>query len=187
MIQSYEKALDREQWCQEAQKLLAELKSFVPSRKNIRPRLVLTGAPIIWPNFKPLNLIEECGAEVIADTLCTGVQSAYDPVVVDEKGVNALLRAMAQRYIFGSACPCFISSATKTSRVLDLVDEFNADGVIHYGLRLCQLFDIETYKLSMLLKSRKIPFTAMRTDYSLEDTEQLRVRLEAFLETIEDR
>jgi benzoyl-CoA reductase/2-hydroxyglutaryl-CoA dehydratase subunit BcrC/BadD/HgdB len=123
---------------------------------------------------------------VVADTLCTGAQALFDPVVFSERSRGALMRALAQRYVFGSPCPCFISQGTRISRVLDLVEELGADGVINYSLRLCQLFDIEAYRLSRVMRERKVPFMIMRTDYSLEDTEQLRVRLEAFLETIDE-
>lgn len=44
---------------------------------------------------------------------------------------------------------------------------------------------IETYRLEKHLKKNKIPFMNIRTDYSLEDTEQMRVRIEAFIETLE--
>ena len=43
---------------------------------------------------------------------------------------------------------------------------------------------MEAYRLSRVLKAERIPFMNLRTDYSLEDTEQLRVRLEAFFETV---
>lgn len=186
VIQASNATADLEGWLDEAETLLAEVRAYEPVRERIRPRLILTGAPAIWPNFKPLNLIEECGADVVGDTLCTGGQAFFDAAVPDERSRSALLRALVQRDIFGSACPCFISSATRLSRVLDLVGQNRADGVVHYGLRLCQLFDMEVYRLSAALKERGIPFMNMRTDYSLEDTEQLRVRLEAFLETIEE-
>ena len=184
VIQAAFTPVDPEEWLAQAQRVLEEVEGFAPTRKRLRHRMVLTGAPLIWPNFKMLNLIEESGADVVADTLCTGFQSLYDPVVTDEKGRRALMRALAQRYVFASACPCFISQATRISRVLELVEEFRADGVINYGLRLCQLFDMEAYRLSQVLRARGIPFANIRTDYSLEDTEQLRVRLEAFLETV---
>lgn len=184
ILQSATLGAEPAEWRREAEAALGEVEAFRPGRRRNRARMVLTGAPILWPNFKPLNLIEESGADVVADTLCTGAQSFFDPVVMDEKSRGALMRALAQRYLFASPCPCFISQGTRLSRVLELVEQFRADGVIHYGLRLCQLFDMETYRLSRVLKSRRIPFMALRTDYSLEDTEQLRVRLEAFLETV---
>ncbi len=184
VLQSSFAAVDLGEWLRQAEKVLAGVRSFEASRRRLRPRLVLTGAPIIWPNFKALNLIEESGADVVADTLCSGAQSVFDPVLFDEKSRGALLRALAQRYVFASPCPCFISQGTRLSRVLDLVDELDADGVVNYSLRLCQLFDMEAYRLSRIMRERKVPFMIMRTDYSLEDTEQLRVRLEAFLETL---
>ena len=176
-----------EDWLVRARQVLGEVAAYTPPRPRMRPRMVLTGAPMIWPNFKVLNLIEESGADVVADTLCSGAQSCFDPVVADERGRSALFRALAQRYVFASACPCFVSQATRLSRVLELVETCRADGVVNHSLRLCQLFDMETYRLSRVMKARKIPFMNVRTDYSLEDTEQLRVRLEAFLETVGDR
>jgi benzoyl-CoA reductase/2-hydroxyglutaryl-CoA dehydratase subunit BcrC/BadD/HgdB len=181
---SFAATTDPEEWLARAGAVLEHVERFDASRPRIRPRLVLTGAPIIWPNFKPLNLLEESGADVVADTLCSGAQALFDPVVFSEKSRSALMRALAARYVFGSPCPCFISQGTRLSRVLDLVKELKADGVVNYSLRLCQLFDIEAYRLSRVLKQRRVPFMIMRTDYSLEDTEQLRVRLEAFLETL---
>ncbi len=187
ILQSSALGADLAEWAEQAQGALAEAEAYRPARRRIRARMVLTGAPILWPNFKPLNLIEESGADVVADTLCTGAQSFFDPVVTEEKSRGALMRALAARYLFASPCPCFISQGTRLSRVLELVEQFHADGVIHYGLRLCQLFDMESYRLSRVLKGKKIPFMNLRTDYSLEDTEQLRVRLEAFLETVGER
>jgi benzoyl-CoA reductase/2-hydroxyglutaryl-CoA dehydratase subunit BcrC/BadD/HgdB len=184
IVQSGFVLTEPEEWIRRTEAVLEDVRTFAPTRERLRPRLVLTGAPIIWPNFKPLNLIEECGADVVADTLCSGVQSLYDPVVVDERGRAALLRALAQRYFFAAPCPCFVSSAKRLNRVLELAERHRADGVVHYGLRLCQLFDMEVPRLSAVLKERRIPFMSLRTDYSLEDTEQLRVRLEAFLETL---
>jgi len=184
IIQASFAGADLTEWLHETTRVISEVEAAGPSHTHQRTPLILTGAPIFWPNFKPLNLIEECGADVVADTLCTGAQSCFDPVVCDEHSWSALWRALAQRYIFASPCPCFISQATRLSRILDLVAEFKAEGVVNYGLRLCPLFDMEVYRLSRILKERRIPFANMRTDYSLEDTEQLRVRLEAFLETV---
>ena len=185
VIQASFAGVDLHDWCAEAEKVLVEARAFTPERPRRRHRVVLTGAPMIWPNFKVLNLLEECGADVVADTLCTGAQSCFDPVVIDETGRKSLFRALALRYIFASPCPCFVSQGTRLSRVLELAATHRAAGVVNYGLRLCQLFDLESYRLAQVLKAKQLPFLNLRTDYSLEDTEQLRIRLEAFLETLE--
>ncbi|MHC4606761.1 MAG: 2-hydroxyacyl-CoA dehydratase subunit D [Planctomycetota bacterium] len=175
---------DLDAWNRETRKVVEELEKAEPPRKSLRPRLVLSGAPIVWPNYKALNLLEECGADVVADTICTGAQSCVDPVVVDERNTKALLRALAGRYVYATICPCFISQETRMNRILELHEDGKAQGVVNYSLRLCQLFDVENYRIGRVLKERGIPFLNLRTDYSLEDTEQLRVRIEAFLETL---
>ncbi|MFC1484924.1 2-hydroxyacyl-CoA dehydratase subunit D [bacterium] len=171
-------------WIKETEKVIQELENFKIKHKSLKPKLILTGAPIVWPNFKILNILEESGAEIIADTICSGLQSSFDPVILDEYGKTAILRALTNRYIYAAICPCFISQTTRINRILDLVEETNADGVINYSLRLCQLFDMENYRIEKILKKNKISYINIRTDYSLEDTEQLRVRIEAFLETL---
>jgi benzoyl-CoA reductase/2-hydroxyglutaryl-CoA dehydratase subunit BcrC/BadD/HgdB len=171
-------------WLEAAERLLVDVEAYTPERRSLRPRLLLTGAPMVWPNFKVLNLLEECGADVVADTLCTGVESCLEPAVTDETSFDALLRALASRSIFGAICPCFTTQTTRINRVLDLREQAKADGVVNYSLRLCQPFDLESYRLERVLKDRRFPVMNLRTDYSLEDTEQLRVRLEAFLETL---
>jgi benzoyl-CoA reductase/2-hydroxyglutaryl-CoA dehydratase subunit BcrC/BadD/HgdB len=185
MIQSsLFRPVDLQEWLEETMKVKEQIISYEPERKSLRPLLILTGAPMVWPNYKVLNILEESGADIVADTLCTGAQSCFDPVVMDEHGKRPLLRALVNRYVFASVCPCFISQTTRINRILDLVDEGKADGVVNYSLRLCQLFDVESYRIERTLKAQKTPYMTIRTDYSLEDTEQLRIRIEAFLETL---
>jgi len=185
IIQSSFAAVNIQDWLKQTSYVLEEIKAYKPLRKRMRRRLILTGAPVIWPNFKLLNLIEECGADIVGDTLCSGAQSMWDPVVIDEKSTKSLLRALALKHIFSAVCPCFISQGKRLNRILELIEERKADGVVQHGLRLCQLFDIETYRITRVLREKGVPFINLRTDYSFEDTEQLRVRFEAFLETLE--
>jgi len=173
-----------DEWLLETEKVIDQIRSFQPERTSLHPRLILTGAPMVWPNFKLLNLVQESGADIVADTLCTGGQSCFDPVVLDELGKKALLHALTNRYVFASICPCFISQTTRMNRIIDLFKTAGAEGVINYSLRLCQLFDMENFRIVNTLKNLKIPYLNIRSDYSLEDTEQLRVRIEAFLETL---
>ncbi|MDX9702344.1 MAG: 2-hydroxyacyl-CoA dehydratase family protein [Candidatus Auribacterota bacterium] len=176
--------VDLEEWIEQTRQVCKQIQDYSPARKSLRPRIVLTGAPIIWPNYKVINLLEESGADIIADTLCTGAQSLFDPPMTDEWSKQSLIRALSNRYVYAAICPCFISQTTRINRVIDLCETSGATGVANYSLRLCQLFDMENYRLERTLKEKKIPAFTIRTDYSLEDTEQLRVRIEAFLETL---
>lgn len=152
-----------------------------------RIKLLLTGAPIIWPNYKLFNIIEENNAIVIADELCSGTRMLYDPVEVDEWTEESMIIGIAYKYLLPSTCPCFTESNDRMDRILDLYNEFNVDGVIYHSLRLCQLYDIEFYKVKQVLKDKGIPLLNIHTDYSQEDTEQIKTRIEAFLEILKTK
>jgi len=173
---------DIDRWIDKTEELCNQLKSEIRNPKSETIRLLLTGAPIIWPNYKILNIIEELDAVIVADEVCSGTQSLYDPVEVDEWTEVAMLRAIANRYLLPSTCPCFIESNDRIDRLLNLIEEFKVDGVIYHSLRLCQLYDIESYRVKQVLKDKGIPMLNIRTDYSQEDVEQIKTRVEAFLE-----
>jgi benzoyl-CoA reductase/2-hydroxyglutaryl-CoA dehydratase subunit BcrC/BadD/HgdB len=67
---------------------------------------------------------------------------------------------------------------------MDMVARYHADGVIHYALQFCSPYMVESYRAEQELSSRGIPALRIETDYSQEDTGQLRTRVEAFLEMI---
>jgi len=180
-------AFDVRSWTDAVRALLGELKRQA-QEKPASPAgflpLVLTGSPIIWPNFKMLSIIEEAGAAIVADTLCSGTQRLFDPVQVDEWTDEGMMRALALRYFSASLCPCFSDSADSIDRVLELVQDYSARGVVSHNLRLCQLIDMETSRLRTVLRDRGIPFLGIHTDLSQEDREQVKTRVEAFLEMI---
>jgi benzoyl-CoA reductase/2-hydroxyglutaryl-CoA dehydratase subunit BcrC/BadD/HgdB len=54
--------------------------------------------------------------------------------------------------------------------------------VIHYALSFCQPYAMEAYKVENALRSAGIPMLSIETDYGMEDVEQLKTRVEAFVE-----
>jgi benzoyl-CoA reductase/2-hydroxyglutaryl-CoA dehydratase subunit BcrC/BadD/HgdB len=146
--------------------------------------VLLTGAPVIWPNWKLPNVIEEHGATVVADTLCSGTQRLFDPVQVDEPTEDGMLRALALRYFSASICPSFADSSDRIDRILELCADFKVRGVISHNLRLCTLFDMESARVRQVLRQKVVPMLAVQTDYGQEDVEQVKTRVEAFLEML---
>ncbi len=57
-------------------------------------------------------------------------------------------------------------------------------GVIHYGLSFCQPYTMEAFKVEKALKVANVPMLTIETDYSMEDVEQLKTRVEAFVEMV---
>jgi benzoyl-CoA reductase/2-hydroxyglutaryl-CoA dehydratase subunit BcrC/BadD/HgdB len=168
--------------------LISQFPNFPISQFPNSPlRLLLTGAPLIFPNFKLIQLIEATGAVVVADEMCSGTQRLYQPVTLREWSMRAMGEAIAEKYLLPPTCPCFVEGSDRLHRILELVEEFRVDGVIYHNLRLCPLFDIESMAIQQELKRRGLPLLTLHTDYNCEDTGQLRNRIEAFLEIIAER
>jgi benzoyl-CoA reductase/2-hydroxyglutaryl-CoA dehydratase subunit BcrC/BadD/HgdB len=182
---------DINNWTKKTNELCDELEQNIENEKFIKNessiRILLTGAPIIMPNFKIPNLIEEFDAIIAMDETCAGSQYMYDPVEVDEWNLLEMEKAIAERYLMPSVCPCFIKAEDRIDKLLDMIENYHIDAVIYHTLRLCLLFDIESIKVRDVLEEEGVPFLHINTDYSKEDLGQLRTRIEAFIEVLQSK
>ena len=177
---------DPERWTRQLELLCTERESRGQGSSNIS-RLLLTGAPLIYPNFKLMRIIEAANAVVAMDETCSGTQRLYQPLVTRDPSLKAMVQAVAEKYLLPTTCPCFIEHSDHLKRIVEFVDEFKIDGVIYHCLRICPLFDIEANTVQRNLKKLGIPCLTLSTDYSREDGEQIRNRVQAFLEIIGGR
>lgn len=155
-------------------------------REKKTPRLLLTGAPIIWPNWKVPEIVERADGAIVAEELCSGTRVFYDPVKIDEPTMHDLLRALADRYSLACTCPCFVPNDDRIHRNVSLARRYRVDGVIYHNLRGCYLYQMEANAIATKFQELGIPFLSIETDTSPEDTEQLTVRIESFLEMLRD-
>ncbi len=151
------------------------------------PRLLLTGAPIIWPNWKVPEAIEEAGGEIVAEELCSGARVFYDPVKIDEPTMDDMLRALAERYALACTCPCFVPNDDRIYRNITLARRYRVGGIIYHNLRTCYLYQAEAGSFRKKFRELDIPFLEIETDYSPEDREQVTVRIEPFIEMLRSR
>jgi benzoyl-CoA reductase/2-hydroxyglutaryl-CoA dehydratase subunit BcrC/BadD/HgdB len=182
-------AAESSRWAEATRRLASEVRTLGEARP--RPAdfvpLVLTGAPLLWPAWKLYDVIQSAGGSVVADTLCSVTQGLDDPVQVDDWSRAGIMRALALRYFAASLCPCFMDTTALTDRVFELVHDWKAQGVVAHNLRLCQLAEMQSARLRHILRDKGIPFLAVDTELGTEDVEQVRVRVEAFMEMIRER
>ncbi|MBI2301024.1 MAG: 2-hydroxyacyl-CoA dehydratase [Armatimonadetes bacterium] len=176
---------DAAAWAEHTEALCAVLEAR-PARPANGRRVLLTGAPLIWPNHKVVQLLEQAGAAVVADELCSGTQRLYQPVALREVSMRALLDAVAEKAMLPSTCPCFVEGGDRLNRIVDLAREAHVAGVVYHSQRLCPLFEIEAMLVQKELRARAIPLLTLSTDFSREDSGQLRTRIDAFLEMLGD-
>jgi benzoyl-CoA reductase/2-hydroxyglutaryl-CoA dehydratase subunit BcrC/BadD/HgdB len=177
---------DIKRWMNQLLNLLGEVKDNIIKKKFVSdktaPRIILTGSPLIWPNMKILNILEEAGAVIVADDTCVCGQYFYNPVETDDWSMKAMIEAIADKALLPSVCPIFTHSDDRMDKLLELIEQYNANGVVYHLLRLCQVFDFEYAKVSKVLEKKKIPVLRIETEYSEEDVGQIRTRIEAFIE-----
>lgn len=147
------------------------------------PRLLLAGCPMAVPNWKLPYVVESAGAVIVGEESCIGERNARD--LVDESGetLDAMLDAIVDRYM-RIDCACFTPNEERMDHVAAMAKAQKADGVIQYSLMFCQPYEHEAIKLGKRLDAEEIPSLAIATDYSLEDVEQLKTRVEAFVEIL---
>jgi benzoyl-CoA reductase/2-hydroxyglutaryl-CoA dehydratase subunit BcrC/BadD/HgdB len=147
------------------------------------PRLVLSGCPMAVPNWKLPFLVESSGGVIVGEESCIGSRNTRD--LVDESGetLDALLDNIAHRYL-RIDCACFTPNPERLEHIVAMARDLKADGVIHYGLSFCQPYAIEAFKVEQALKEAGVPMLSIETDYSMEDVEQLKTRVEAFIEML---
>ncbi|WP_074836167.1 2-hydroxyacyl-CoA dehydratase family protein [Ruminococcus albus] len=148
------------------------------------PRILLTGSPIVFPNMKIPLLIEEMGGIVAGDETCMGERGLYDPPVITDDSFDGMMRALANRSLRPCPCPTFADNSQRIYRLKQLIKDNDIQGVIYHVLRGCLVYDFEYKRIEEELGQLGIPVIRLESDYNEEDVEQLRIRIEAFIELI---
>lgn len=144
------------------------------------PRILLTGCPVGKGSDKVLKLIEDSGAVVVCLENCTGFKN-FD-LLVDETGDP--FEALARRYL-RIPCSCMTPNQGRFDLISRLTRDFQIQGIVDQTWQCCHTYNVEAHGIKTLAEQTlKVPFLHIETDYSESDTEQLRTRIEAFLEIV---
>ncbi|CCH47918.1 double-cubane-cluster-containing anaerobic reductase [Pseudodesulfovibrio piezophilus] len=166
--------------CEELEQRINDQVGVAPSNA---PRLLLSGCPMAVPNWKLPYVIESSGAVIVGEESCIGTRNSRDLVDESASTMEEMIDALVERYM-KIDCACFTPNNERLENVTALAKNMNADGVIHYSLLFCQPYAHEALKIDKALQAENIPMLSIETDYSMEDVEQLKTRVEAFMETL---
>ena len=175
-------------WAERMHWLNRELEAKLRKKQRVSskdiPRILITGSPIIFPNVKIPLLIEEMGGIVAADETCMGERGMSDPAVIVDDSFDGMMRALANQAIRPCSCPTFADNQERIYRIRQMIADYQIQGVIYHVLRGCLVYDFEYKLLENDLGTMGIPVIRLESDYNEEDVEQLRIRIEAFIELI---
>lgn len=153
-------------------------KGVSPYTENT-PRILITGVPMGVGSDKVVKVLEEAGASVVAFESCSGYKQAFTVPESDDP-----LSALARQYL---SIPCSIMSPNpgRFDLLSEMIEGFDVDGVVDLTWQACHTYNVESFGIeSWLNRDKGLPMLHLETDYSDSDTEQLRVRIEAFLEML---
>lgn len=175
---------DPKRFTEKVHELCDELEERIKnSKQSNKKRILITGTPMALPNWKLHSIIESLDAEVIVEETCTGTR--YFEGEVSEKGetLEELIKNLADRYL-NINCACFTPNTGRIEDIIKYTKEYEADGVIDTNLSFCHTYAVEHRDVEAKLKEKNIPIMHIETDYSTEDSGQIKTRVEAFLEMI---
>ena len=144
-----------------------------------RKRILLTGVPVGVGSEKVVKIVEQCGADVVAFENCSGYKQAFQ-IDLEKDPMDAL----AEQYL---STPCSVMSPNHGRFALleEMISDFSVDGVIDLTWQACHTYNVEAFSVNAFIQERFGMSTLhLETDYAESDTEQIRVRVEAYLEML---
>jgi benzoyl-CoA reductase/2-hydroxyglutaryl-CoA dehydratase subunit BcrC/BadD/HgdB len=127
-----------------------------------------------------MDMIEAAGGRIVADDLCNGLRQILP---VDGNGENPLDR-LIHRYLNRFPCPSRSRATDRSRRLLEILDQANAKGVIFLVQKFCTPHLADIPILSELLKEKGYPAIAIEMDESWQMEGQVTTRIEGFFEMI---
>lgn len=167
------------QWITE---LIDELKASDKAFTG-RARVMLVGSVLTNPEF--VKSIEDQGALVVTDELCTSTRYWGDKVILDDG--KPILEAISRRYLNNFPCARMYPSDERFNRIIDYARDFRVDGVISEIVRYCVPYAHDLPLLTDRLSDVGIPTLALDVEYGSAGSGQVATRVQAFLEMLEAR
>jgi benzoyl-CoA reductase/2-hydroxyglutaryl-CoA dehydratase subunit BcrC/BadD/HgdB len=149
-----------------------------PAETPLKLPILLSG--IVPEPMDVLHTIDELGASVIADDLACCGRRLYPPGTSDDPFTR-----LAESLLGGSPDPTRGSPIQdRLDHLLDLARLTGARGVVFYDVKFCEpeLFDLPALRQG--LRDAGLPSIAAEVDLNDPVSQQMRTRLEAFLEMI---
>ena len=119
------------------------------------------------------KILDECGAEVVFDFTCTGVERKL--LLEKENVLHGYVRGLISQF----PCMRMEAAANREQVIGQYLDQ--ADGIIYHTVQFC---DNYSYEYAWLKERLSKPLLLLETDYTRQSYGQILTRMEAFLESL---
>ena len=147
-------------------------------------RLMMSGGIVADGDRRILDLIEdEIGARVVIEDHCTGVA----PHIQNTNEKIDPWQALADSYLTKAPCARQLPLENRLDLAASLAQDYRVDGVIYTYLKFCPCYGMTKNNFIRKFQSIGVPALELGTDYSEGDTGQIKTRLEAFVEVLQEK
>ena len=191
---SYYFADDLDNWGKQLQILRQETgvlrgdahKTAVPKRagQSDRPRILLTGSPIYFPNYKIPFLIEDAGLSIRSFMDLSTIRQEELMSAKSLRTTAQAVHALAASSLAHDASAAYTCNDALRAALYREIRSGQIDGIIFHILKGQIEYDFEMTRMEEMFEYYDIPVFRLETDYQDHDIEQLRIRLEAFREML---
>ena len=170
--------------------VITEVKQRLSPPFRKKARIMIVGAEVTDVAF--FELIEDVGANVVADELCPGARENLPAVdIIDDP-----IAGIAERYLRKINCPrTYLDESGPYSEYVDKrfgylgrsIRDFRVDGVVLHVYRYCDPFGFEVPAMKSYIEALNVPVLHLEDEYSVSTSARIRTRIQAFLEIIGSR
>ena len=155
-----------------------------PNRTGRPLRLMISGSVMADGDRRLLDIIEgELGARVVIEDHCAGVRPFYHGV--SETGDP--YAALANGYLDQAPCARMKPLDDGIQFSGKLAQEYAVDGVIYVFLKFCACYGVSKKDFITEFQKQGLPVLEISSDYSESDHGQLKTRVEAFVEVLNEK
>jgi len=170
--------MDRIRYLELLEGLVAGLRGQTAGGDSLAP-IYLTGNMVHADTY--FSLIEEAGAIVVQDDLCSGART-FRLMVAEDRDP---LKALTERYFQSFFCPTkYLGPQTHIDSLLKEVADSGAQGVIFLLYKYCEACFFDYPDLKAALDAKGIPSLLLEVEDPFQSKEQLKIRIQAFVEML---
>ena len=140
-------------------------------------RVLLSGSYFDHTNIA--EIFEANGAEIVCEDVSTGVKYFEGQVNLEGDPLDAL----ATYYLNKATSARMADSERRFDHLWDLVEKYNIQSVVYFTLKFCDNNLLDFPFIKKKLNERGIPVLFIEADRSVENIEQIKTRVVAFLES----
>ncbi len=165
----------------EHNQLVSQWLEVLPDRKDRQEpgvRLMVIGSVIDKPLV--IKIVEDLGANVVIDDLCTGTRYFWQEVNFETEPLSAISARILER----TNCPAKLAGERRYQQILRFVNDYNVQGVLVVHEKFCNPHGNDYPNVKKLLDTNNIPSLLLELDIPVPSG-QIKNRVQTFIEMLE--